>query len=73
MLSKEDLNYLEWVVNSSDDNRAWDILQTLKAAVLAQETNNTGSPKLADTCDHHFVGNDYLCKKCGLYFPETNT
>jgi SAM-dependent methyltransferase len=23
-------------------------------------------------CDHSFVGNDYLCKKCGLYFPETN-
>jgi hypothetical protein len=23
-------------------------------------------------CDHHFTGNDCLCKKCGLYFPETN-
>ena len=23
-------------------------------------------------CDHQFTCNDYLCKKCGLYFPETN-
>ena len=22
-------------------------------------------------CEHVFVGRDYLCKKCGLYFPET--
>jgi hypothetical protein len=37
MLSKEDLDYLEWVVNSSDDNRAWDIWQTLRTNVLAQQ------------------------------------
>lgn len=24
-----------------------------------------------DVCDHSFVGRDRLCRKCGLYFPET--
>jgi hypothetical protein len=24
-----------------------------------------------EKCDHVFSGNDMLCKKCGLYFPET--
>lgn len=25
-----------------------------------------------EACDHFFIGNDMLCTKCGLYFPETN-
>ena len=23
-------------------------------------------------CDHAFITNDMLCRKCGKYFPETN-
>lgn len=23
-------------------------------------------------CNHAFTGRDMLCKKCGMYFPETN-
>jgi hypothetical protein len=52
MFSQEDLNYLEWVVNSSDDNRAWDIWQTLKPAVLAQQTTNQQSTPPCAGCNH---------------------
>jgi hypothetical protein len=49
-------------------------LETIKRLLktLAAETANEPPTAAATPCDHQFVGNDYLCKKCGLYFPETN-
>jgi hypothetical protein len=30
------------------------------------------NPTPEEKCCHSFRGSDYLCIKCGLYFPETN-
>jgi hypothetical protein len=46
MCSNEDLFYLECIINQTDDDRAWDIWQTLKSSELAKQSPNTGSPKL---------------------------
>jgi hypothetical protein len=70
-----------WVEDDTQDREGCEIVWN--AVTKAEEekftsTNDARAHHIAQEpqerhCDHHFVGNDYLCKKCGLYFPETNT
>ena len=52
------------IANGSSVNLEWEEWQTLKSAVLAQLSHNTGSPKLPDYLDFHL-----FCDKEGL-FPK---
>jgi len=54
-----------------DDAKA-EIAYWNRRAEIADKIANGLTTTAATPCDHVFVGNDYLCKKCGLYFPETS-
>ena len=64
-MNKKDLYYLECVINQSDNERAWDIWQTLKEE-LAQRANNTQSKQCQCGCDLQ----DHICPTGLLRFTE---
>ena len=68
MLENKDIAYLEWVVSMSDDDRAWDIWQTLKTAVLAQQTNNRQIMPCCPKCRSVNVSGHLSCSSCNSDF-----
>lgn len=40
-------------------------------AVNALQKKGIDLSRFLTECDHSFIGNDLLCRKCRLYYPET--
>ena len=66
---------MKYLVNCSYEPEYFEVggvhVLAFRAAEL-EEVQKPASNCQSAPCDHSFVGNDCLCKKCGLYFPETN-
>ena len=64
-MNKKDLYYLECVINQSDNERAWDIWQTLKEELAQRADNKQSTPLSCIGCRHNY-SQDVLtrCTNC---------
>jgi hypothetical protein len=63
---------MDAVFNDSCMRDIIDFISQLSAARIVERPRTGLQQPQEHHCDHVFVGNDMLCKKCGLYFPETS-